>query len=240
MLSVRRTPSFRIRLRRQRRVRPLIGELTGMQIPPEKVYGQCIGQQPADSLMVCYGGRRHTARRRTPPLRRPDPRHGHQCRAPRVPDQRPERRAELIFEEVAAGRLTTEPRSMIEATGDYAEQLHTGAGAQRIHRTASRRRHDLGRNLRRRADGGHLPRRWRDRLDPHWVDGLLAQRRRPRRSPDMRLPGDFPWLRTTSMMRPVVIPDSATITPVSTRGAPTHSSPSTAACTPSGRKRPSQ
>ena len=28
----------------------------------------------------------------------------------------------LIFEEVAAGRLTTEPRSMIEATGDYAEQ----------------------------------------------------------------------------------------------------------------------
>ena len=27
---------------------PLIGELTGMQIPPEKVYGQCIGQQPAD------------------------------------------------------------------------------------------------------------------------------------------------------------------------------------------------
>ena len=35
---------------------PLIGALTGMQIPPEKVYGQCIGQQPADSLMVCYGG----------------------------------------------------------------------------------------------------------------------------------------------------------------------------------------
>ena len=28
---------------------PLIGELTGMQIPPEKVYGQCIGQQPADT-----------------------------------------------------------------------------------------------------------------------------------------------------------------------------------------------
>ena len=27
---------------------PLVTELTGMQIPPEKVYGQCIGQQPAD------------------------------------------------------------------------------------------------------------------------------------------------------------------------------------------------
>ena len=35
---------------------PLVTELTGMQIPPEKVYGHCVGRQPTDSLMVCYGG----------------------------------------------------------------------------------------------------------------------------------------------------------------------------------------
>ena len=35
---------------------PLAEELTGIRIPPEKIYGQCTGKQPANSVMVCYGG----------------------------------------------------------------------------------------------------------------------------------------------------------------------------------------
>ena len=140
---------------------PLVTELTGMQIPPEKVYGQCIGQQPADSLMVCYGGD-GTLLEGVHRLCG----HGHQCRAPRVPDQRPERRAEP---DLRRGRgRTPHHRAPLDdrSHGRLCRAARHGAGAQRIHRTASRCRHDLGRNLRRRADGGHLPRRRRDRLDP--------------------------------------------------------------------------
>ena len=192
MPIVRRTPSFRIRLRRQRRVRPPHRRTHGHADPARKslraMHRAAARRQPNGLLRR----RRHTARRRTPPLRRPDPRHGHQCRAPRVPDQRPERRAEPDLRR-SSGR-TPHHRAPLDdrSHGRLCRAARHGAGAQRIHRTAPRRRHDLGRNLRRRADGGHLPRRRRDRLDPHGVDGLLAQRRRPRRSPDMRLPGDFP------------------------------------------------
>ena len=128
---------------------PLIGELTGMQIPPEKVYGQCIGQQPADSLMVCYGGDGTLLEGVHRLCGAPIPVMGINAGHLGFLTSAPSAGLNLIFEEVAAGRLTTEPRSMIEATGDYAEQPDTELG-------------------------------------------LLAQRRRPRRSPDMRLPGDFP------------------------------------------------
>ena len=107
---------------------PLIGELTGMQIPPEKVYGQCIGQQPADSLMVCYGGDGTLLEGVHRLCGAPIPVMGINAGHLGFLTSAPSAGLNLIFEEVAAGRLTTEPRSMIEATGDYAEQPDTELG----------------------------------------------------------------------------------------------------------------
>lgn len=191
---------------------PLVTELTGMQIPPEKVYGHCVGRQPADSLMVCYGGDGHAARRRTPSLRRPDPRHGHNAGHLGFLTSAPSAGLNLIFEEVAAGRLTTEPRSMIEATGDYAEQPDTELGLNEF----TVQRHGAGMiSVETYVDEqmvAHLPRRRRDRLDSHGVDGLLAQRRGPVVAPTCACLVISPLAPHNLTMRPVVIPDSATIT----------------------------
>ena len=107
---------------------PLVTELTGMQIPPEKVYGQCIGQQPADSLMVCYGGDGTLLEGVHRLCGAPIPVMGINAGHLGFLTSAPSAGLNLIFEEVAAGRLTTEPRSMIEATGDYAEQPDTELG----------------------------------------------------------------------------------------------------------------
>lgn len=99
-----------------------------MQIPPEKVYGQCIGQQPADSLMVCYGGDGTLLEGVHRLCGAPIPVMGINAGHLGFLTSAPSAGLNLIFEEVAAGRLTTEPRSMIEATGDYAEQPDTELG----------------------------------------------------------------------------------------------------------------
>ena len=116
---------------------PLIGELTGMQIPPEKVYGQCIGQQPADSLMVCYGGDGTLLEGVHRLCGAPIPVMGINAGHLGFLTSAPSAGLNLIFEEVAAGRLTTEPRSMIEATGDYAEQPDTELGLNEFTPTGS-------------------------------------------------------------------------------------------------------
>ncbi len=30
--------------------------MTGVDVPPSKIYGQYVGEQPSDSMMICYGG----------------------------------------------------------------------------------------------------------------------------------------------------------------------------------------
>lgn len=107
---------------------PLVTELTGMQIPPEKVYGHCVGRQPADSLMVCYGGDGTLLEGVHRLCGAPIPVMGINAGHLGFLTSAPSAGLNLIFEEVAAGRLTTEPRSMIEATGDYAEQPDTELG----------------------------------------------------------------------------------------------------------------
>ncbi|MFR0894688.1 MAG: NAD(+)/NADH kinase [Alistipes onderdonkii] len=191
---------------------PLIGELTGMQIPPEKVYGQCIGQQPADSLMVCYGGDGTLLEGVHRLCGAPIPVMGINAGHLGFLTSAPSAGLNLIFEEVAAGRLTTEPRSMIEATGDYAEQPDTELGLNEF----TVQRHGAGMiSVETYVDEQMVATYHGDGVivsTPTGSTAYFAQRRRPRRSPDMRLPGDFPLAPHNLTMRPVVIPDSATIT----------------------------
>ena len=180
---------------------PLIGELTGMQIPPEKVYGQCIGQQPADSLMVCYGGDGA-----------PIPVMGINAGHLGFLTSAPSAGLNLIFEEVAAGRLTTEPRSMIEATGDYAEQPDTELGLNEF----TVQRHGAGMiSVETYVD--------EQMVATYHGDGVIVST--PTGSTAYSLSAGGPVVAPTCAclvisplaphnltMRPVVIPDSATIT----------------------------
>ena len=104
---------------------PLVTELTGMQIPPEKVYGHCVGRQPADSLMVCYGGDGTLLEGVHRLCGAPIPVMGINAGHLGFLTSAPSAGLNLIFKEIAEGRLTTEARSMIEVTGDYAEQPDT-------------------------------------------------------------------------------------------------------------------
>ena len=101
---------------------PLIGELTGMQIPPEKVYGQCIGQQPADSLMVCYGGDGTLLEGVHRLCGAPIPVMGINAGHLGFLTSAPSNGLNLIFREIAEGNIATEPRSMLRVTGEFARQ----------------------------------------------------------------------------------------------------------------------
>ena len=96
---------------------PLAEELTGIRIPPEKIYGQCTGKQPANSVMVCYGGDgtllegvRRLGGREIPVVGINSGHLGFLTIAPRDGFRR-------IFEAIRAGELKTEPRTMIEVSG---------------------------------------------------------------------------------------------------------------------------
>ena len=101
---------------------PLVTELTGMQIPPEKVYGQCIGQQPADSLMVCYGGDGTLLEGVHRLCGAPIPVMGINAGHLGFLTSAPSNGLNLIFREIAEGNIATEPRSMLRVTGEFARQ----------------------------------------------------------------------------------------------------------------------
>ena len=118
----------------------------------------------------------------------------------------------LIFEEVAAGRLTTEPRSMIEATGDYAEQPDTELGLNEF----TVQRHGAGMiSVETYVD--------EQMVATYHGDGVIVST--PTGSTAYSLSAGGPVVAPTCAclvisplaphnltMRPVVIPDSATIT----------------------------
>lgn len=103
----------------------LVGELTQIRIPPEKVYGLCIGQQPAQSVMVCYGGDGTLLEGVHRLCGAPIPVMGINAGHLGFLTSAPSAGLNLLFEQIAAGKLTTEPRSMIEVLGDYTEQPDT-------------------------------------------------------------------------------------------------------------------
>lgn len=104
---------------------PVAAEMAGIHIPPEKIYGEHIGKQPANSVMVCYGGDGtllegvHRLGGAAIPVMGINA--GHLGFLTTAPSDG----MSLIFEQIAAGQVTTEPRSMLEVTGDYARQPDT-------------------------------------------------------------------------------------------------------------------
>ena len=191
---------------------PLVTELTGMQIPPEKVYGHCVGRQPADSLMVCYGGDGTLLEGVHRLCGAPIPVMGINAGHLGFLTSAPSAGLNLIFEEVAAGRLTTEPRSMIEATGDYAEQPDTELGLNEF----TVQRHGAGMiSVETYVD--------EQMVATYHGDGVIVST--PTGSTAYSLSAGGPVVAPTCAclvisplaphslpMRPVVIPDSATIT----------------------------
>ena len=99
---------------------PVVERLSGLRIPAENIYGKRIGKQPADSVMVCYGGDGtllegvHRLDGAPVPVMGINAGHlGFLTSAPNAGINR-------LFEEIAAGRLDTQPRSMLRVAGDFA------------------------------------------------------------------------------------------------------------------------
>ena len=104
---------------------PLVEQATGTALPPERIYGRYIGKQPAETVMVCYGGDGTLLEGVHRLCGAPIPVMGINAGHLGFLTSAPSAGLNLIFKEIAEGRLTTEARSMIEVTGDYAEQPDT-------------------------------------------------------------------------------------------------------------------
>ena len=96
------------------------------QIPAEKEYG-CNACPPVGdgAVMVCYGGDGTLLEGVHRLCGAPIPVMGINAGHLGFLTSAPSAGLNLIFKEIAEGRLTTEARSMIEVTGDYAEQPDT-------------------------------------------------------------------------------------------------------------------
>ena len=104
---------------------PLVEQATGTALPPERIYGRYIGKQPTETVMVCYGGDGTLLEGVHRLCGAPIPVMGINAGHLGFLTSAPSAGLNLIFKEIAEGRLTTEARSMIEVTGDYAEQPDT-------------------------------------------------------------------------------------------------------------------
>ena len=114
----------------------------------------------------------------------------------------------LIFKEIAEGRLTTEARSMIEVTGDYAEQPDTTLALNEF----TVQRHGAGMiSVETYVDDQMVATYHGDGVIFSTPTGSTAPSLSAGggRSSDVRLSGD---LAAGGTMRPVVIPDTAVIT----------------------------
>ena len=101
---------------------PLAEELTGIRIPPEKIYGQCTGKQPANSVIVCYGGDGTLLEGVHRLCGAPIPVMGINAGHLGFLTSAPSNGLNLIFREIAEGNIATEPRSMLRVTGEFARQ----------------------------------------------------------------------------------------------------------------------
>ena len=191
---------------------PIVRRLTDLEIPEERIYGRCVGPQPEGTVMVCYGGDgtllEGVHRLCGPPVPVMGINAGHLG----FLTSAPRNGLDQLFGQIARGEFSTEARSMLSVAGDFLGRARPASGTQRVHRAAPRCGDDLGRDLRRPADGGHLPRRRTDRLDADRLDGLLAQRRGPVIAPTCRCLVLSPLAPHNLTMRPVVIPDESVIT----------------------------
>lgn len=96
----------------------VVRSTAGIEIPAGSIYGESIGKQPAGTVMVCYGGDgtllEGVHRLGGEPLPVMGINAGHLGFLTSAPSTG----VELIFREIAERRLTTEPRSMLEVAGE--------------------------------------------------------------------------------------------------------------------------
>lgn len=100
---------------------PVVRE-AGIDLPAGKIYGGYIGKQPAETMMVCYGGDGtllegvHRLGGAEIPVMGINAGHlGFLTTAPSSG-------INLIFSQIAEQKITTEPRSLLEVSGEFAEE----------------------------------------------------------------------------------------------------------------------
>ena len=101
---------------------PVVRQTAGIDLPPEKVYGRHIGKQPAETIMVCYGGDGTLLEGVHRLCGAPIPVMGINAGHLGFLTSAPSAGLELIFNDIAAGKITTEPRSLLHIEGDFDEQ----------------------------------------------------------------------------------------------------------------------
>ena len=101
---------------------PVLARLADWTVPPERCYGTTVGEQPADALLLCYGGDgtllegvHRLGGRRLPVA---GIHAGHLGFLTLTPDEG----IEALFARIAAGELRFEARTLLEVAGGFAEQ----------------------------------------------------------------------------------------------------------------------
>ena len=162
---------------------PLVRQATETALPPERIYGRYIGKQPAETVMVCYGGDGTLLEGVHRLCGAPIPVMGINAGHLGFLTSAPSNGLNLIFREIAEGNIATEPRSMLRVTGEFARQPESQLALNEF-------------TVQRHGAGMISVETYVDRQmvatyhgDGHRVDGLLAQRRRSRRGPDVPVPG---------------------------------------------------
>ncbi len=98
-----------------------VHELTGRTIPAEKRYGDRVGTQPTESVMVCYGGDGTLLEGVHRLAGAPIPVMGINAGHLGFLTSAPSEGLDLIFKEIADRNILTEPRSMLRVEGDFPE-----------------------------------------------------------------------------------------------------------------------
>jgi len=100
---------------------PVVERLAGIRIAPERIYGAAVGRQPADTVMVCYGGDgtllEGAHRLEGAPVPVMGINAGHLGFLTGAPTDGMER----IFGEIAAGRIEVEARTLLDVEGSFPE-----------------------------------------------------------------------------------------------------------------------
>ena len=211
---------------------PLVEQATGTALPPERIYGRYIGKQPAETVMVCYGGDGTLLEGVHRLCGAPIPVMGINAGHLGFLTSAPSNGLNLIFREIAEGNIATEPRSMLRVTGEFARQPESQLALNEF----TVQRHGAGMiSVETYVD--------RQMVATYHGDGVIVSTPTGSTAYSLSAGGPVvarrasawssrPWPPTTSRLRPVVIPDTGVITLTWTPGGRTPSSRWTTGPTP--------